>query len=108
MTAMDRGRELHESETAHAGIEDDLHDDPREALPDLLDLVEGMLRARGIPIDDPVTEAPTEEITEELELARATVRSLRDGQEVLPGDVARAVNGLEAIYATLIVERSAT
>lgn len=104
MPSMDAGRDLHEWETEYAALEEALHDDPREALPELFDLVERMLRARNVPIDDPVAEQSTEEIPAEFEAVRDTVQTVRDGGDVPPGDVARAVNGLEDIYATLVAE----
>lgn len=99
---LDPGLDRHEWETEFAQLEEDLHESPREALPELADLVERMLVERGYDLD----AAPSDEtgVVPEFLAARATVAR---GDEADPGDVADAVQKLRSIYDFLAVERRA-
>ena len=103
------GLDLHEWESEYQALEPEVEDSPREALPELLDLVGRMLVARGYAIEDPVADDGDDpEILVEFRAVRETTRAIERGDEgVGPGDVAAAVNGLRAIYDHLISERPA-
>jgi hypothetical protein len=103
------GLDLHEWESEYRSIEPDLEDSPREALPELLDLVGRMLVSRGYAIDDPVADDGHDpEILAEFRAVRESTRAIERGDEgVGPGDVAVSVNGLRAIYEHLVAEHPA-
>ena len=101
------GLDRHEWESEYQQLEEEIETAPREALPELRDLVERMLAERGYGVADPVAaEASEPEVLTEFRAARETTRMLERGQEVGPGDVAAAVNGYRAVYDYLIAERS--
>jgi hypothetical protein len=102
------GLDRHEWETEFQALEESLRDAPAEALPELQGLVERMLEERGFPIDDPVADDGIDpELRAEFTAARDISRRVDAGEDVGPGDVASAINGLVALYEHLIVERSA-
>jgi hypothetical protein len=102
------GLDRHEWESEMQALEDELAESPADALPELHDLVERMLEARGFDVGDPVASDGDEpEVLAEFRAARDTTRALERGENVDPGDVAAAVNGYRAIYDHLISERSA-
>lgn len=108
MATPDPGLDRHEWESELASLEPELHDDPREALPDLAGLVHRMLAERGFELEDAdVLEGEEREIVDSYRAARATVDRVDAGEDVDPGDVADAVNSLRAIFETVVVERSA-
>ena len=86
-------------------LEPQVQDSPAEALPELDDLVERMLTARGHAISDPVANAGEErEIVADFLSAREVTRRWESGEEVPPGDVAAAVNAYRELYAALLEE----
>ncbi len=88
-------------------LEEELADAPADALPELADLVERMLLARGYDLEEPVTvEGDDPDVVREFEAARE-ISNLAESGNADPGDVAQAINGLRAIYDYLIVERGA-
>ena len=102
------GLDRHEWETELESLEPELRDSPAEALPELADLVRRMLDERGFDLDDPlVREGDEREIVSEYESARDVADRLERGEDVGPGDVGSAINGLRALYDHLISERSA-
>ena len=92
------GIDLHEWESRWAALEEDAHTDPVEALPELVDLVREMLVEAGYDVTDPVARAGEErEVVAEFQAASETADRVRAGEDVDPGDVAAAINGLAAI-----------
>ena len=88
-------------------LEPELRDAPAEALPELADLVEQMLMERGYDVTDPVVrEGEEREIVAEYLAAREISDRLERGDDVGPGDVAAAINGLRSLFDYLIAERS--
>jgi hypothetical protein len=101
------GLDRHEWESEMQALEDELHESPEDALPDLADLVERMLIARGYDLEDPVAVAGDDpDVVREYQAARET-SDLAEAGNADPGDVAQAINGLRAIYDYLLVEREA-
>lgn len=84
-------------------LEEDVRDDPADALSDLDDLVARMMTARGLALAERDGEdAPEHEATREFANARAITRQLDNGDDVDPGDVAYAVNAYRELYASLL------
>jgi hypothetical protein len=98
------GLDRHDWESEWASLEEDLADSPRETLPAIGDLVERMVRERGIGIGDPVAEEPTEEIFVTLREARETADRVDRAEDVDPGDVAAAVNLYREVYDYMLAE----
>jgi hypothetical protein len=94
-----------EWEAEWQALEPQVEDSPAEALPELDDLVERMLAARGHAVSDPVANAGEErEIVTSFLAAREVTRRRDGGEEVPPGDVAAAVNAYRELYAALLAE----
>jgi hypothetical protein len=99
----DPGLDRHEWETEWQALEPELEDSPSQALPELADLVERMLRERGFPIDDEVAGDGIEpDILVEYRSAREVTTRIERGEDVDPGDVGEAVHNFRDIYAQLI------
>ena len=99
----DPGLDRHEWETEYQALEPDLEDSPAQALPELGDLVERMLRERGIPIEDEVADDGIEpDILVEYRSAREITTRVERSEDVDPGDVGEAIHNFRDIYAQLI------
>jgi len=108
MSMQEPGLDRHEWESELESLEPELRDSPAEALPDLADLIQRMLNERGFDVADPVgRESDEPEIVREYLNGREVADRVDRGDDVDPGDVASAINGLRALYDHLIVERSA-
>jgi hypothetical protein len=107
MSTPEPGLDLHEWETEWEALQPDLADTPAEALPELRNLVEQMLKASGFAVDDPVaSEGDEPEVLLECRVATETTRAVERGDDVDPGDIADAINGLTAIYEHLVTDRA--
>jgi hypothetical protein len=96
------GLDRHEWESEYASFEEGLRDHPAQGLPQLADLVERMLRERGVDLEQPDEDELAAEYRAARDLADASERG-----DTGPGDVAAAIASLQTIYATLIAEYSA-
>jgi hypothetical protein len=98
----------HEWESELASLEDDLRDDPAEALPDLDGLIARMLEESGFDLGDPVARDGDErEVVAEFLAAREITQAVeRDAPNVSPGDVASAINGYRAIFDHVVGNRA--
>jgi hypothetical protein len=102
------GLDRHEWETELHGLEPELGTAPRDALPELADLVERMLLERGYDVDDPVVrEGEEREVLVDYLAGREVADRVERMEDVDPGDIAQAIQGLRAIFDHLIVEREA-
>lgn len=103
------GVDRHEWESEWQALEDDLHDDPAGALPELDRLVGRMLEESGYDLTDPVAaEGQEREVVAEYLAAHELVGAAeRDADELSPGDVAAAVNGLRAVFDHIVTTRAA-
>ena len=102
------GLDRHEWESEMASIEEDLRDDPGEALGELDLLIARMLGDAGYDVADPVVrEGEEREIVAEY-LAAHEIRMAyeRGAEDLSPGDLASAINGYRAIFEYLVTERS--
>ena len=105
MSMHEPGLDRHEWESAYATIEEELADDPRGALPELADLVERMLEAKGYQLDEPVTvEGEERDVVAEYVAAREVSDRVEADEDVDPGDIAAAIEGLRSIYDFVLVE----
>lgn len=99
----DPGLDRHEWETEWQALEPELEDSPAQALPELGDLVERMLRERGIPIDDEVADDGIEpDILFEYRSAREITTRVERGDDVDPAEIGEAIHNFRDIYAQLI------
>jgi len=104
---LEPGLDRHEWESEWASLEEELADSPADVLPQLDDLVERMLEARGYAINDPVArEGDDRDVVADFLAAREITQLLAEGSDyVSPGDVAAAVNGYRSTYEFLLEER---
>ena len=89
-------------------LEDQLGENPAEALPELDALVGRMLDDTGYDLTDAVVrEGDEREVVAEFLAAREiTTLSEKDQGDVGPGDVAAAINGYRAVYDYIVSSRS--
>ena len=106
MQMQEPGLDRHEWQSELQSLEDDLHDDPFQALPGLADLVERMLIEAGYDLTDPVArEGDAREVVAEYLAAREVADLVETGNSQLsPGDVASAIEGLRALADYVLAE----
>ena len=102
------GLDRHEWESEMQALEDQLGENPAEALPELDRLLERMLEETGYELADPVVrEGDEREVVTEFLAAREITRLLdKDEGDVGPGDVAAAINGYRAVFDYIVTSRS--
>jgi len=107
-SAWEPGLDRHEWESIYQQLEPELETAPREALPELRDLIERILVERGYDINDPVArEGDEREVIAEFQAATETTLAVERGDdEVGHGDVAAAINGLRDLFSHLVAERA--
>ncbi len=106
METPDPGLDRHEWESELASLDDGLRDSPAEALPELADLVGRMLHERGYDLDDPVArEGEEREVVVQFQASRAVADRVDRDEDVDPGDIADAINGLRELFDSVIAER---
>jgi len=97
------GLDRHEWQTEWEALEEDLHASPLEALPELHDLVERMLLARGFALNDAVDEGAAEpDVVVAFRTGREIAERADRGDNVDPGDVGEAVHAFTEVYEQLI------
>jgi hypothetical protein len=108
MSMQEPGLARHEWVTRYESLEEDLHDDPAGALPQLVDLVQQALEEAGYDLDDPVAAQGDErEILDEYRAARELSDRVEQGAAFDPGEVGAAARGLREVVAYLVDRRSA-
>jgi hypothetical protein len=102
------GLDRHEWESEMQALEDQLGENPAEALPELDRLLERMLDETGYELTDPVVrEGDEREVVSEFLAAREiTQLSEKDEGDIGPGDVAAAINGYRAVFEYIVSSRS--
>jgi hypothetical protein len=99
----DPGLDRHVWESEWESLQEELADRPAETLPALVEIVADMLRSEGYAIDDPVaSEGDEREVLDDFREARRIATIVSEGGDVDPGDVGAAVEGITAVYQTLI------
>ena len=100
------GLDLHEWETLWQQLQDDSADDPAETLPELVRLVEAILRERGFQLDEPVTaEGHDAEIVRDFLAARELAAAAETGGAD-PEDVEVALEDLREIHDYITQDRA--
>ena len=102
------GLDRHEWESEWASLEASVLESPREALPELDDLVARMLDETGFAVNDPVAREGDDPEVVRTYLAAHEVRLRVDrGEEDLsPGDVAAAIENFRDLYEYLLENRT--
>jgi hypothetical protein len=105
----DPGLNLHDWESEMASLEDDLHSDPAETLPDLDNLVRRMLEESGYDLGDTVAREGEEREVVVDYLAAHEIRMAVDAASdaTSPGDVAAAVNAFLELFDYVVATRGA-
>ncbi len=102
------GLDRHEWESELRALEDQLSENPAEALPELDALIGRMLEETGYALSDTVARSGNEpEIVAEFLAAREITEAVeRDADDISPGDVAAAINGYRAVFDHVVATRS--
>ena len=102
------GLDLYEWESEWEALEEDLHTDPAQALPELNGLVARMLEDTGYDLTDPIGRDGGERaVVSEYFAAHEIVEAAeRDSRDLSPGDVAAAVIGFRAVFDHLVATRA--
>ena len=101
----DPGLDRHGWETEWESLQEQLEESPAEALPDVGDLIERMLRDNGIPIDDEVADDGIErEVLVDYREARRITDAVERGDDVGPGDIGAAVRLYRELYRYMVTE----
>ena len=101
------GLDRHEWESEMQALEEQLAENPAEALPELDALVARMLEETGFAPDEPVAvDGEEREVVSEFLAAREITQAAERGSgEISPGDVAAAIHGYRAVFDHLVVSR---
>ncbi len=102
------GLNRHDWESELQALEDQLAENPAEALPELDALVARMLEETGYELTDPVVREGNEPevVAEYLAAHEITEAAERGSVELSPGDVAAAINGYRAVFDHVVAERA--
>jgi hypothetical protein len=101
------GVELHDWESRWESVREVRADDPNNALPQFVDIVEEFLAARGYALDEPVAGAGVEpEIAATYRAARETAERAALG-EASRSEVEDALGDLDDVFDTLVSGRPA-
>ena len=103
------GLDRHEWESEMQALEEQLSENPAEALPELDTLLARMLEETGYAPDDPVVvDGEEREVVSEFLAAREITRAAERGaDDISPGDVAAAIHGYRAVFDRLVTTRPA-
>jgi hypothetical protein len=83
-------------------LQEDLKDDARETMPELEEFIGDVLRARGIPVDDPVASAGFEpELVAEWHNLRHAANRVRRGEDVTGEEIGVAIEGARLLWDNL-------
>ena len=103
------GIHRHDWESQWEALQEDLHADPSDALPELDRLVARMLAETGYDLTDPVVrEGREREVVADYLAAHEILEAAERGSaELSAGDVAAAINGYRAVFDHLVATRDA-
>jgi hypothetical protein len=105
--AEDPGLDLQDWETRYQQLLPDLADDPISGLPELADLIEEALTSSGYALDDEVAEdGQAPDVVREFHAAREISDRVERGEDIDPGDVGQAIEGLRALYDHISTNRA--
>ncbi len=102
------GLDRHDWESELRSLEDDVRNNPFDALPELDGLVARMLEESGYDLTDPVVREGDERevVAEYLAAHEITEATERGSDELSPGDVAAAIQGYRAVFEHLLTTRA--
>jgi hypothetical protein len=107
MSMQDPGLDRHDWAGRLESLEEDLRDEPAQALPELADLVQDMLEETGYDLADPVAlEGDEREVLDEYRAAREVGDRVERGDTVDPGELGAAIRGLRTVADYLTEQRS--
>jgi hypothetical protein len=100
----DPGIDRHDFSSEWESIWPDVETDPREALPELEDILRRMLLRHGYVLDDddPAAQGDEVEILAPYASVRDVAAAVRDGEDVDPGDIGQAILDALDVYEALI------
>ena len=100
----DPGIDRHDFAGEWATLWEEAREDPREALPELVDLIGRLMRRHGYVLDqdDPVAQGDEREILATYWAAREVADAVNEDGPVSSGDIAQAINDVRDIYDSLI------
>jgi hypothetical protein len=100
----DPGIDRHDFSSEWESVWPDVETDPREALPELEDILRRMLERHGYVLDsdDPATQGDEVEILAPYASVREIAEAIREGEDADPGDLGQAILDAREIYETLI------
>jgi hypothetical protein len=100
------GGDLHDWETRWADLQDQVADTPDEALPEVVQLVEEMLLARGYDLENPVEEELEDPDMIRGFLAARDIARADETTKLEPEDIQAALDDLNDIHDYLVEDRA--
>ena len=83
-------------------LREDLKEDARDTMPELEEFIGNVLRARGIPVDDPVAAGGLEaELVAEWHNLQHAARRVRRGEEITGEEIGVAIEGARLLWENL-------
>ena len=100
----DPGIDRHDFSSEWESVWPDVETDPREALPELEDILRRMLERHGYVLDDddPAAQGEEVEILAPYASVHEVADAVRQGEDVDPGDIGQAILDALDIYESLI------
>ena len=103
--ALEPGLDLHEWETRWQELQELAADEPEQALPELVRLVEQMLSDRGYDVANPIVREDEDPEVVRTYLAARDVANLSEAGRADPGDVAAALENVAEVRDYLVQDR---
>ncbi|MDX6629223.1 MAG: hypothetical protein QOH00_1469 [Gaiellales bacterium] len=100
----DPGIDRHDFASEWESVWEEVETDPREALPELEDIVRRLLVRHGyvLDADDPASQGDEVEMLAPYAAVQEVAAAIREGEDVDPGDLGQAIEDVREIYESLI------
>lgn len=100
----DPGIDRHDFASEWESVWEEVETDPREALPELEDIVRRLLVRHGYVLDgdDPAAQGDEVEMLAPYAAVQEVAAAIRMGEDVDPGDLGQAIEDVREIYEALI------
>jgi hypothetical protein len=100
----DPGIDRHDFASEWESVWEEVETDPREALPELEDIVRRLLLRHGYVLDgdDPAAQGDEVEMLAPYAAVHEVAAAIREGEDVDPGDLGQAIEYVREIYESLI------
>jgi hypothetical protein len=100
----DPGIDRHDFASEWESVWEEVKTDPREALPELEDIVRRLLVRHGyvLDADDPASQGDEVEMLAPYAAVQEVAAAIREGEDVDPGDLGQAIEDVREIYESLI------